>query len=230
LIEVLTAFAGHFHEAGPVGHAILVFAVALGVVVFVPSGAMALAAGVALGLTAAPAVIVGATAGSAAAALISRHLLRDRVAAAVARRPQLRAVLEALEHDGWWVVCLLRLGSPVPGALLSYGVGVTGIGMARFCSATLVGKTLPLTVLVSVGAAGRAALERAEIPTAQLVLLGAGLVSTALAVALVARRVRAILRGGGAAPPAVRGSKAVRWRRGEAPLGPVRLERHQPVK
>jgi uncharacterized membrane protein YdjX (TVP38/TMEM64 family) len=203
LSEVLATFAEHFHGFGLAGHGMLAATVALGIVVFVPAGAMALAAGIALGLTSAPAVLVGATAGSVAAALLSRYLLRDRIAAVVARRPQLRTLIEAVEHEGWWIVCLLRMGSPVPGALLSYCVGLTGIGMARFCSATLIGKALPLTLLVSLGATGRAAVERSEIPAAQLALLGAGLVTTALAVALVMRRMRASLRLDGARTGAV---------------------------
>jgi uncharacterized membrane protein YdjX (TVP38/TMEM64 family) len=192
--ELLVIIAGHFHALGLAGYALLTLAVTLAVPAFVPTAAMALAAGLALGFSAIPAVLVGATAGSALAAAISRHLLRSRVAAVLATRPTLGALVAAVESEGWRVILLLRFGSPVPGALLSYAVGLTRIGMWRFSSATFLGKALPLTLLGSIGATGRAALERSELPVLQLSLLVAGVVATTLAAGLVARRFRALAR------------------------------------
>jgi uncharacterized membrane protein YdjX (TVP38/TMEM64 family) len=181
-----------FHWMG--GSLLLAIAVAVGVPLFVPSAPMALAAGAAWGLASAPWVLIGATAGSAAAAFLTRRLLRARVDRAVARRPLLRALVGAVEQEGWRVIFLLRLGCPVPGALVSYSAGLTGIGLLPFSLATAAGKAGPLTAIVWLGSVGRAALQTPDVSTLQLALAAIGAAATVGVSVVVGRRMRSILR------------------------------------
>jgi uncharacterized membrane protein YdjX (TVP38/TMEM64 family) len=191
---VLPELTGALAELGLGGHVLLILAIATGVVVLAPTTPMAIAAGLTYGPFGAPAALLGATLGSTAATLLARYLIRSRVAALASTRPKLQAILNAIEHEGWWVVCLLRFGSPAPGPVLSYALGLTNIRMLMLVSATLVGKAVPITVWVLVGAAGRGALSGSDIPQVQLALLCAAAVTTIVATVLVARRTRALLR------------------------------------
>jgi uncharacterized membrane protein YdjX (TVP38/TMEM64 family) len=160
---------------------------------------MAIAAGLLYGPYGAPAALLGATLGSTAATLLARYLIRGRVAALASKRPKLQAILNAIEHEGWWVVCLLRFGSPVPGPVFSYALGLTNIKVVTLTSATLIGKAVPITIWVLVGAAGRGALSGSDVPGVQLALLCGAAVTTIVATALVARRARTLLRAQNAA-------------------------------
>jgi uncharacterized membrane protein YdjX (TVP38/TMEM64 family) len=125
---------------------------------------------------------------------LARYLIRSRVAAFASTRPKLQAILNAIEHEGWWVVCLLRFGSPVPGPVFSYALGLTTIRVITLASATLVGKAVPVTIWVLIGGAGRGTVSGSDVPQVQLALLGAAVVTTTIASSLVARRTRALLR------------------------------------
>ena len=179
---------------GAVGYVLPTLAVAAGVVVLAPTTPMAIVAGLLYGPYGAPAALLGATLGSTAATLLARYLIRGRVAALASRRPKLHAILKAIDHEGWWIVCLLRFGSPVPGPVFSYALGLTNIKVVTLTSATLIGKAVPITIWVLVGAAGRGALSGSEVPQVQLVLLCAAAVTTSIATTLVAWRARALLR------------------------------------
>jgi uncharacterized membrane protein YdjX (TVP38/TMEM64 family) len=121
-------------------------------------------------------------------------LFRGWVAALASRRRTLRAILDAINHEGWWAVCLLRVGTPIPGPVFSYALGLTNIKVVTLTSATLIGKAVPITTWVLVGAAGRGALSSSDIPQVQPALLCAAAVITIVATVLVARRTRALLR------------------------------------
>lgn len=199
MMDQLTSLIAAVHEVGSGGYVLLTLGIAAGVLLLAPTTPMAVGAGLAYGLYGAPAALVGATLGSTAASLLARSLLRRRFAALVEARPGLRAVLRAIEQEGWRVVCLIRFGSPIPGPIFSYCLGLTRIPITTIASATLVGKAVPVTVWVWVGATGRSALLGSELPLLQLSLVSAAALMTAAAVGLVARRTRAILRSEGAA-------------------------------
>jgi uncharacterized membrane protein YdjX (TVP38/TMEM64 family) len=169
-------------------------AIATGVVLLAPTTPMAIAAGLAYGAYGVPAALLGATLGSMVATLLARSVLRRRVTTFAATRPKLGAILQAIEHEGWWVVCLLRFGSPVSGPFFSYALGLTSLSIATLSSATLVGKAVPVTVWVLVGAAGRGALSGGEFPQVQFALLCMAAVTTTVATFLVTRRARALLK------------------------------------
>src|SRR3954468_16054229 len=98
----------------------LIVAFVLGALFFVPRLPLCLAGGLTLGFAALPISAVSATAGAVLAFLASRHLLRSRFARAIRHRPAWQAVVEATDHEGWRLIVLLRLASPVPGAVTNY--------------------------------------------------------------------------------------------------------------
>jgi uncharacterized membrane protein YdjX (TVP38/TMEM64 family) len=191
--SLLSTLVAQVTELGYAGYLLLGLALVLAVLAFVPVSPLCVAAGLAYGPPAIPVVLAALTVGSVGAMLVSRHLLQARFGAALAQRPRLRAAIDAVERDGWWVICLLRFSSPMPATLLCYAVGLTRIGLLSFASACLAGMFVPVVLLVALGAAGHTALIADTLPAAQFAVTAAGLVMAAIAATLVARRTRAIL-------------------------------------
>jgi uncharacterized membrane protein YdjX (TVP38/TMEM64 family) len=160
---------------------------------FVPRPAISLVGGLAFGFAAVPVAFVGYTLGAVAAFLIARWLLRARVVALVAERPKLRAIMQAIDAEGWRLVGLIRIASPIPGSATSYLTGVTGIGLWPFTVATFVGSAPQILTFVSLGAMGHLVLDDPDVSRAHVAFLAAGIALFALAVWLVTRRARAVL-------------------------------------
>jgi len=171
-----------------------VLAMASGMVIL-PRAALSVVGGLTFGLWAVPAIVIGSTLGASLAFVAARHLMRDWLARVVACRPRLRAYLDGISAEGWKVVILLRLGSPCPGTPLSYLAGLTGLRLHVFTCATLIGIAPPVALYVSLGAAGRAALDggRPEIGSVQMALLGVGVVTTITAAVVISRAAKARL-------------------------------------
>jgi len=181
-------------DLGPVGLLALgVLAVASGLIIL-PRAVMSVAGGFTFGLWALPTIVIGSTLGASLAFMAARHLMRERLARVVARRPKLQAYLDSISAEGWKVVVLLRLGSPLPGTALNYFAGVTGLRLRVFSCATLIGIAPPVALYVSLGMAGRVALDGSGVGLLPTPLLGVGVVTTAAAVFIVSRAAKARLR------------------------------------
>jgi|SRR5579859_289921 len=158
--------------------------------VVLPRTPFIIAAGAAFGLAAAPIILVGGTVGSIAAFLLSRHLAAGRFHRWLERHRRLDVIARAVDLEGWKIVALLRLGGPVPNAATNYMLGLTGIDLATYAIATLIFSIPQIVLFCFLGATGRESLLGGS-------RLGTGLVSTALAViviALISWRVRSMLR------------------------------------
>jgi len=171
----------------------LIIAFVFGALFFFPRIPLCMAGGLTLGFAAVPIAALSATAGAVLAFLASRYLLRSRLARATRHRPSWQAVVEATDHEGWRLIILLRLASPVPGALTNYLFGLTRIGLAPYTAATFVGQLPQIFVFVYLGAIGRSALAADHASAVSLAMLIIGLILTGLAVLLVARRVKSRL-------------------------------------
>jgi len=115
-------------------------------------------------------------------------------------RDALRGVDRALEREGLKVVLLLRLSPLIPYNALNYALSLTGVGLRDFVLGSWIGM-LPGTLLyvwLGAGARSLAAVVSGtyQRPAAWLILFGAGLVATAIAVALITRAARRALAGG----------------------------------
>jgi uncharacterized membrane protein YdjX (TVP38/TMEM64 family) len=140
------------------GIVILTALFALGAIIFVPRTLMSVAAGMAYGLAAVPVSLIGSTVGAVLGFGLARYLFRAPLERAALARPKWRALLRAVDDEGWRIVGLFRLGAPVPATIQNYLFGLTRIGLLPYVLATLLGN-LPQTVLyVYLGAVGKLTL------------------------------------------------------------------------
>ena len=193
MIEQIAAFLSTSHEPTPfaLGALSLVF-VASGFVLL-PRALICVLAGAAYGLVAIPVAIPSITLGALMAFLIARYLARDLVQRLISRRPRLRRISRAVDHEGWRIVALMRLGAPIPGALTNYVFGLTSIGWWSFTWATLVFCIPQIILFASLGAAGRAALLEDKTSAVSQSLIALAVVTLGAIIYLVLRRARSTL-------------------------------------
>ena len=171
---------------------------AIAVVVFVPASLLTLAAGAVFGVARGTLLVAaGATLGASAAFLIARYGARDAVARRLADRPRFAALDRAVGAEGRKLVFLLRLSPVFPFGLLNYALGLTRVRFVDYLIASV--GMLPGTLLyvysgkvagdVATLAAGAAPPRGA----AHYVVLGLGLVATALVTLRVTRLARRAL-------------------------------------
>lgn len=190
LLHLIEALRG----TGLAGMIALAALFAVGAMTFVPRPIMCAFSGWVFGFSSLPAILVGSTAGSVAALLVARYLFRNRFQRLLKDRPRLQAPLRAIDAEGWRLVALLRLHSPLPGSLVSYFCGLTRIGVGSYASATLVGITPQVVLYVYLGVVGDALLRSGLDPKLQLAFLVLGLALMGVAVAVIVRRTRLILK------------------------------------
>jgi uncharacterized membrane protein YdjX (TVP38/TMEM64 family) len=165
----------------------------VGALAFIPRTPICILGGLMFGLAAFPVALVGSTFGAVVAFLLSRYLFRSHVFRIVDRRPALRVIVDAIDAEGWRLLGLLRLASPVPGSASNYLFGLTGIGMFPYVTATLLGSAPQVLAFVYLGAASRLALGPDSISTAKLLFALAGCIVTLAAVYITARRIKSLL-------------------------------------
>ncbi len=130
----------------------------LGGLVLVPRALVCVGAGAVLGWAALLPSLLGSALGATLGFLLARFVLAGVIRRFVARRPRIEVVLSAVEAEGWRVLGLLRLASPVPGPAINFACGVSRMGFGEYIGATLVG-VLPQTLLfVYLGRTGSEAL------------------------------------------------------------------------
>jgi uncharacterized membrane protein YdjX (TVP38/TMEM64 family) len=158
-----------------------------------PRTLLCVASGAVCGMWAVLIVLPSTTVGALIAFLIARHLAAERVQRAIKERPKSRAVLEAVESEGWRAVALLRFWSPIPTVAQSYLFGLTSIRLVPFTTATFIFTIPQVTVYVYLGAAGREALLHG--PTFLNILLTLLAAATSLVLILiVTKKTRVALR------------------------------------
>ncbi len=180
------------------GPLIFMLIYALGVVLWVPSSLLTLAAGAIFDLVPGTIyVFVAATVGSSLAFLGARYLARAAVASRLAGNERFAAIDRGIGEQGLKVVFLLRLSPVFPFTPLNFLLGLTRVGFRDYVLASV--GMIPATVLyVYYGKvagdvaklAGGAAPERG---LAAWVLLGLGLVATLAVSMLVARAAKQAL-------------------------------------
>ena len=191
MADRLYAFAQDWQGLGLAGLGLLALVFALGSLTFMPRFTFYAISGLVFGLSAIPAAVIGSTVGATLAYLLARGVLRGAFQRLVARRPAWRATLAAIDAEGWRLVALTRLASPLPGGAINYVYGLTGIPLVPYMLGTAGGLLAPVTLFAGLGALGRIALK--EQPLGQAGAFAAGLVVLATAVILILRRRRAAL-------------------------------------
>lgn len=197
----LDAVIAAVHDLGALGVALYALAYVASTVAFVPATLLTLGAGLVWGPLWGVAVVSPVSVAAATTAfLLGRHVLRDRVAARLARSPRLAALDTAIAQRGPVVVLLLRLSPIIPFGALNYALSLTGVRLLHFVLASWVGM-LPATFLyVYLGSTLPALGETVAAPpdsaaaTAETALFWGGLAATLLVTVLLTRLARRALR------------------------------------
>lgn len=175
------------------GYAGLAAAAFTAALAFVPRNLVSLIGGFLFGWIALPITVLAGTCGSVTASLLARRLLRARLSAHAQRRPAWRALLAAIDQEGWRVVALLRLAGPLPCSAQGYLLGLTGIPIPTIAAVSALGAVPQSALFVYLGTLGQVLLSEGLPGPFRVVLLGAAAVSLLALVGLVGRRARRIL-------------------------------------
>jgi uncharacterized membrane protein YdjX (TVP38/TMEM64 family) len=191
--DSIVEFLRHWGELGPTSAAVLALVFVVGSLVPVPRTFLTLAAGVVYGMAAVPIIMPATTIGCVIALLAARYLFAGWVWGFLQDKPKLIAIMNAVEAEGWRIVALCRLASPIPSMVQSALFGLTRIELWPYTWATFV-FTIPQIVLyVYLGAIGKAAL-LGETESLNLGVMAAGGITFLLVVLMITRRVRASMR------------------------------------
>jgi uncharacterized membrane protein YdjX (TVP38/TMEM64 family) len=82
--------------------------------IFIPRPIVCMASGIALGLSAVPLALGAATVGAILAFLAARYLGRSYFLSLIERWPVSQTIMRAIDDEGWKIVGLLRVASPIP--------------------------------------------------------------------------------------------------------------------
>src|SRR5262249_15642548 len=165
----------------------------IGALTFIPRTPICIVGGLIFGLAAFPAALIGSTLGAVTGFLLSRYMFRSFFWAMTRRRPRLKLIVDAIDAEGWRLLGLLRLASPVPGSVSNYLFGLTSMHVLPYTAATLCGSGTQVLAFVYLGAAGRLALDAHAVSTARLVFTLAGCALSVAAVWMITRRVKSLV-------------------------------------
>jgi uncharacterized membrane protein YdjX (TVP38/TMEM64 family) len=133
--------------AGWTGYLMFIALYAACCVFFIPASFLTFAAGAVYGFWGGTLlVLAGNGLGSHFFLLITRYLFHGWAERYFARKKKLRAVSEAVQHDGWKIVFLTRLSPLMPYSVINYALGLTNLSAWRFLLATEVG-SIPATAV-----------------------------------------------------------------------------------
>jgi len=193
ITDTLVGFLRQWGEMSPAAVVVLTLVFVFIGLTPIPRTFLALAAGIVYGMAAIPVIIPATTAGSLLVLLLARYLFGDWVWRIVERKPKLLAIMDAVNAEGWRIVGLCRLASPIPSMIQNIMFGLTRMGVWTFAWATFVFIIPQVTLFVYLGSIGRAAL-LGESSGVSLAIMAAGGLTLLIAVLLIMRRVRANLR------------------------------------
>jgi len=186
----LQGYAAWIESMGALGVLIYSLAYAAALVVLLPAAPFTIGAGLIYRFWGFPLALLSATLGASLAFLVSRHVVRSRVARIIAGRRTLKAVDRAVAIEGWRVVGLLRLSPLVPFNLQNYALGATSVGFWPYVAATAVGTAPGCLLYVYLGVIGKVSTEAGALKWA---FVAVGLLATIAVAVLVGRRAQRVL-------------------------------------
>lgn len=188
----------YVRSLGAIGPAVWALAYIICTVLFIPGSALTLGAGGLFGLTTGfLVVLVGANIGALCAFLLSRTLLRQKVAGWAERNPKFKSLDRAIGGQGFKMVFLSRLSPAFPFSLLNYLLGLTAVRSGAYILANLLGMLPGIFLFVYIGAAARDAITGQADASAdfyQQILKYVGLLATVAVVVVVTRIARKAMR------------------------------------
>jgi uncharacterized membrane protein YdjX (TVP38/TMEM64 family) len=160
---------------------------------FLPRSPACIVAGLVYGVSAFPIALAGSTLGGLLGFLISRYLFQSRFRRLVQRRRVWLSILEAVDSQGWTLVLLLRLASPIPGSVTNYLLGLTRIRVWPYLIVTFFGIAPQTFLFILIGAAGPTVAQGGVFSAAKFGFLVASVSASAAIVWLIAKSARASL-------------------------------------
>lgn len=119
----------------------------LATVFFLPGSILTLGAGAIFGLMGGSVLVsLASTLGATVAFLIGRYLARGWVRKQIEKRPNFKAIDNAVAQEGWKIVGLTRLSPIFPFVFLNYAFGVTQVSLKDYILASWLGM-MPGTIL-----------------------------------------------------------------------------------
>ena len=193
MTDTLVEFLRRWGELSPTSAAVLALVFVAGGLVPVPRTFLTLAAGVVYGMASIPIIVPATTTGCLIAFFIARYLFSGWLWRATQDKPKLTAIMNAVDAEGWRIVALCRLASPIPSTIQNALFGVTRIGLWPYAWSTFV-FTIPQIVLYTyLGSIGKAAL-LGETDGVNLGVMAVGGITFLLVILIITRRVRASMR------------------------------------
>jgi uncharacterized membrane protein YdjX (TVP38/TMEM64 family) len=116
------------------------------------------------------------------------------------RRPKAKLLAEAVDAEGWRLLFLLRLASPIPGPISNYAFGLSSIKLLHYVLATGIGIAPQVFAFVYLGAIAKVAIDDGAVSSTKLIFGVAGFIVLLLAIGMVTRRVRGSIRADVMAP------------------------------
>ena len=195
LQEWLKWLEDRIHETGFPGAVLYVAVLVIASLVFVPGSLLGLGGGYLFGLGGGMAVVwAGEIFAAAIGFVIARYVARHAVEKVASRSPTFGAIDAAVGRNGWKMVGLLRLAAVVPFSLSNYLFGLSSVDFLPYMAVTAVG-TLPGALFyVYLGAAGKTLAETEQLGPWHWVILGAGLVASAVTTVILTRMAKRELR------------------------------------
>src|SRR5581483_6782707 len=130
----------HAATLGPWGPALFFALYVAATVLLLPASILTLGAGAFYGPVRGFALVwFSATAGAAAAFLVSRYLAREWVQTKLEGNSRFRSVDEAVGREGWKIIGLTRLTPLFPFNLLNYAFGISRVSFRDYILATWIG-------------------------------------------------------------------------------------------
>jgi uncharacterized membrane protein YdjX (TVP38/TMEM64 family) len=158
--------------------------------IFVPRPAICILAGLTFGIAAFPLALVATAVGSFIGFMLARHFFRDWFQRMIERRPKAKLIADAIDSEGWQLLFLLRLASPIPGPVSNYAFGLSSMKTWQFVAVTLVGLAPQVFAFVYLGAIGQVAIDDRSVSSIRLIFGIAGFIVLMVAIGMVTRRVR----------------------------------------
>jgi len=162
--------------------------------IIIPRPAICILAGLTFGLSAFPLALIASIVGSLLGFVLARYFFRDRFKRMLERRPTAKLLADAINAEGWRLLFLLRLASPIPGPISNYAFGLSAIKMSHYILATAIGIIPQVFAFVYLGAVAKVAIDDGSVSSTRLIFGIAGAVVLLLAIAMVTRRVRQSVR------------------------------------
>ncbi|HXZ81197.1 MAG TPA: VTT domain-containing protein [Terriglobales bacterium] len=160
----------------------------------IPRTALCIASGAIFGLVAIPVILPSTTLGGAIGYLLARYLFAARLHRILDARPKSRAIMAAIDSEGWRLVGLMRFAGAMPTFSQNYLFGLTRISFQVFVLASFFFSIPQICLYVYLGSLGRAAmLSETGSPLSLALALPAALCLLAVII-VVSRKARATLR------------------------------------